>query len=140
MRRDAGLSAAERADVRADAGVRYERSLDFLSRTEIVRVPAEQAEQALRELNDNPDVEWAQRDSGVRKTATAGADSFWSLMWGLHNIGQTLPITGALAGMPDADMDAPEAWVRSSGAGRDGRRGGHGGGRRARGAGRADGR
>jgi subtilisin family serine protease len=111
--RDPGLSARERAEIRADAGVTYERRLR-LSDAEVVSVPAEEAEAALRELRADPDVRWAQRDAGVRATAVTGADTYWSLLWGLDNTGQAID---GQAGLSDADMDAPEAWQTATGAG-----------------------
>ncbi len=113
VRRDPGLSAAERADLRADAGVDFERRLR-LPDTEVVSVPASDAADALRELRADPDVVWAQRDAGVSAQATTGGDPYFGLLWGLHNTGQT--ISGA-AGVADADMDVPEAWSLATGAG-----------------------
>ena len=57
VRRDAGLSAAERADVRAAAGVAIERRLQ-LADTESSRSRDRRAE-ALAELRSYPDVRWA---------------------------------------------------------------------------------
>src|ERR1700752_5515257 len=77
IRRDRGLSAAERADVRADAVVDFERGLR-LADTEVVSVPASGAADALRELRADPDVRWAQRDGGVSAQASANSDPNWS--------------------------------------------------------------
>ena len=56
-----GLSPAERADVRADAGVEL---LDALSvaDAEVVRPADGDVDAALRALRSDPDVRWAQRD------------------------------------------------------------------------------
>ena len=110
VRRDAGLSAAERADVRADAGVAYERRLR-IAHTELVSVPADEAAEALRELQADPDVRWAMRDGLARATAQ---DTYWPLLWGLHNTGQSIL---NVSGTADADMDVPEAWAGATGAG-----------------------
>lgn len=40
-------------------------------------------------------------------------DTNWSLLWGLHNTGQTVNGT---AGTVDADIDAPEAWDLATGS------------------------
>jgi subtilisin family serine protease len=109
VRRDAGLTAAERADVRAAAGVDHERSLR-LSDTEVVSVPAADAAGALAELNADPDVRWAIRDGEVRATAAAEQDSSWWTLWGLQN-------TAQFGGVADADMDVPEAWELATGRG-----------------------
>lgn len=113
VRRDAGLSPAQRADIRADAGVEHERRLR-LSNTELVSVPAADAAVALRELHADPDVRWAVRDGTASATAAAGEDTHWPLLWGLHNTGQ--PIAGQ-PGVADADMDVPEAWAGATGTG-----------------------
>ena len=109
VRREPGLSAAARADVRSDAGVEHKRMLR-LDDTEVVTVPAEEADEALRALRADPDVRWVQRDGMAHAAAAAGKDPFWSDLWGLHNTGQT-------GGTADADVDAPEAWAVSTGAG-----------------------
>src|SRR3954471_7136656 len=117
VRRDPGLTAAERADVRADAGVRYERPVR-LADTEVVSVPADQAAKALSELRSDRDVRWAMRNDGVHATAAAGADAYWNQLWGLQNTGQTLHVDhNSYTGTDDADMDVPEAWSTATGSG-----------------------
>jgi thermitase len=112
VRRDAGLTAAERADVRAGAGVAYEQRLR-LADTELVSVPAGQAAEALAELRADPDVRWAMRNGEVSATAASGEDTLWPHLWGLHNIGQNI----GQPGIADADMDIHEAWTQSTGGG-----------------------
>jgi subtilisin family serine protease len=112
IRRDAGLTAAERSALRDDAGVRFERRVR-LADAEVVTVPAADAEQALRDLRADPDVRWAQRDDGVSAQAVR-TDPGFGYLWGLDNTGQTIL---GVAGDADADMDVPEAWTRSTGAG-----------------------
>ena len=89
VRRDAGLTAAERADVRADAGVVYERSVR-LPDTEVVSVPADEAARAMRELRADPDVREVARNGEVKPAAVTGADGEWDNLWGLDNTGQYL--------------------------------------------------
>ena len=67
VRRDAGLSPAQRADIRADAGVEHERRLR-LPNTELVSVPAADAAAALRALEADPDVRWAVREGWISVT------------------------------------------------------------------------
>jgi subtilisin family serine protease len=112
IRRDPGLTAAERSALRDDAGVRFERRVR-LADAEVVTVPAADAEQALRDLRADPDVRWAQRDDGVSAQAVR-TDPGFGYLWGLDNTGQTIL---GVAGDADADMDVPEAWTRSTGAG-----------------------
>jgi len=40
-------------------------------------------------------------------------DEYFDQLWGLHNIGQEVD---GVSGTPDADIDAPEAWDRSTGS------------------------
>jgi hypothetical protein len=97
VRRDPGLTVAERADIRADAGVDYQRRLR-LADTEVVTVPAADASKALAELKADPDVQWAMRNGEVQ--ATAGAtDPLWSDLWGLPA------------------MHVPDAWATATGIG-----------------------
>ncbi len=117
VRRDAGLTAAERTDIRADAGVDHERRLR-LADTEVVSVPAGDAAEALRALRADPDVRWAMRDGELSVTAATGADPFWTWLWALRNTGQTLTLGGVgHTGVLDADMDVPEAWQHATGRG-----------------------
>ncbi len=120
VRRDAGLTAAERADVRADAGVTYERSVR-LPDTEVVSVPADEVARAVRELRADPDVRGVARNGEVAPAAVTGADGEWNNLWGLDNTGQYLwaPDRSGylLPGTVDADMDVPEAWALSPAAG-----------------------
>src|SRR5689334_7197841 len=112
VRRDPGLTAAERAGVRADAGVELEHRLR-LPDTEVVSVPATEAADALRTLRADPDVRWAQRDGEASALASTSADTRWGELWGLDNTGQFI----GQSGVADADMDVPEAWGLATGAG-----------------------
>lgn len=108
--REPGLTATERADVRADAGVRHVRTMR-LADAEVVRAPAGDLTAALDALNADPDVRLAEPDAPVRALTS---DPGWGVLWGLENTGQS--VLGA-AGNPDADIDAPAAWTVSTGAG-----------------------
>ena len=100
VRREPGLNAAERADVRADADVALTRR-STLADTEVVRAGAGALAEAVAELNRDPDVVYA--EPVVVQTALS-ADPYWSSLW-------------ALESASDADMDVPEAWTRVTGAG-----------------------
>jgi subtilisin family serine protease len=81
VKRDPGLTAAERADIRADAGVQLVETLN-LPRTEVVAAQPGDVADALRDLNADPDVVYAERDQ-VR-TATAPNDPlFFSDLWAI---------------------------------------------------------
>jgi subtilisin family serine protease len=120
VRRDAGLTAAERADVRADAGVVYERSVR-LPDTEVVSIPAGEVARAVRELRADPDVRDVARNGEATPAAVTAADSEWGNLWALDNTGQDLWLRDGIhyypGGTPDADMDVPEAWALAPAAG-----------------------
>jgi subtilisin family serine protease len=46
----------------------------------------------------------------MKRQQVGGSDPFFDLQWHLDN-------TGIAGGIPDADIDAPEAWLRSTGTG-----------------------
>ena len=106
VKRAPGLTAAERADVRADAGVRLVDTLR-LPRTEVVSAPAGDAREALRELRADDDVVYAELDA--RRQAFADDPCFADL-WGLENTGALVDVRSAPARL-DADMDVLEAWA-----------------------------
>jgi subtilisin family serine protease len=103
VQRDGGLSAAERRDIRADAGVRLVDTLS-VPRTEVVAAPAGAATDALRELRADDDVVYAELD---RLRTANSPDPQMAWLWGLHNTGTNR----FLGGTDDADIDAPEAWA-----------------------------
>jgi thermitase len=106
--RDPGLSAGRRGDLRSDAGVTHVADLT-LPDTEVVRAPAGGLVEAVDALEAEPGVRYAEPNGIVR---AASNDPFFSQLWGLQNLGAP-----ASAGTFDADIDAPEAWARSTGAG-----------------------
>jgi thermitase len=110
VKREAGLGAAERADLRADVGAHLVDVLR-LPETEVVVVPGEEADDALAELNADPDVVYAEPDR-VRTAFAPPNDQLWTLMWGLANSGQ-----GPFEGTPGADIRALDAWPYGQGAG-----------------------
>ncbi len=95
VRREPGLTAAERSDVRADADVTLTRR-STLADTEVVRADAGELAEAVAELNRDPDVVYAEP---VVVQSALSADTYWSSLWGLET------------------MDVPEAWGAASGAG-----------------------
>jgi Subtilase family/Thrombospondin type 3 repeat len=112
VKRDAGLSAAERADIRADADVRLVRSLS-LPRTEVVVAAPGDTRDALRDLNRDRDVVYAELDHRRRAFAP---DQFMRYLWAFENEGQFIhgPLSDGTPALPggtvDADSDVLEAW------------------------------
>lgn len=110
VKRAPDLSAARRADLRVDAGVSLERRLT-LPDTEVVRAAPGELTEALARLAVDPDVVYAEPDAPIH---AASNDSHWGDLWALENVGQTIL---GVQGVIDADIDAPDAWLRASGEG-----------------------
>jgi hypothetical protein len=110
LQRAPGLSAAERADLRRDAGVALEGTLRLTGVEVVVARDGDRA-RALAELRSDPDVRWAEPD---RPRRAAAADPLAGVEWGLHNTGQ---MVWGDRGTIDADIDAAEAWTVTRGAG-----------------------
>ena len=100
--RKGGLTGAERAD----AGVRAEHKL-AIAGVELVSAVGPRAT-ALAALREDPDVVWA--EPNLPRHAMDPLDQY---LWGLDNPGPT----GWAQGTLDADIDAPEAWTITRGAG-----------------------
>ena len=81
VKRDAGLSAAERADIRADADVRLVETLS-LPRTEVVAAEPGDVADALRDLNAEPDVVYAERNR-KRTIAALSDDENYGELWAI---------------------------------------------------------
>jgi thermitase len=109
LKRRTGLSAAERADVRADADVTLERTLGIAG-VEIVVADDGDRARAVSELRADADVVWAEPD----RRRVAAADPLAGLEWALENTGQSVL---GMSGTLDADIDASDAWAISRGAG-----------------------
>ncbi len=102
----AHVGSRERADLRSDAGVVHVRN-SRLPDVELVRAAPGRLQATLDALTARADVRFAEPDGVV---SAQSDDPFWSSMWGLSNTGQA-------GGAVDADIDAPEAWAQSTGAG-----------------------
>jgi subtilisin family serine protease len=114
VKREPGLSAAERRDIRADADVRFVESLP-LPRTEVVASAPGDVGDALRDLNADPDVVYAERDRPTQTSASDDPEFNW--LWGLENRADAFSDFAGITEVADADIDAPEAWAKVTGAG-----------------------
>ena len=114
IKREPGLSAAERRDIRADADVRYVESLS-LPRTEVVAAAPGDVADAVRDLNADPDVVYAEPARRRSAAAPPPNDFFFGDLWAFDNTG--VPIDDFPSATADADMDILEAWDASTGAG-----------------------
>jgi hypothetical protein len=111
VQRRRGVGAERRRAFRSSAGVRFVRDLR-LTRTEVVRAPAGDLADALAALRADPDVAIAEPDLRLQAFTN---DEYFPLQWGLENTGQGI-FDGWLATV-DADIDVPEAWAFTRGAG-----------------------
>jgi thermitase len=105
-----GASRSDRAEAERDAGASLERKL-LLSRTELVEVTPGEEKDAAAKLERDPNVLYAEPNAIVHEDATPNDPRFPDL-WGLNNTGQQVD---GVAGLADADVDAPEAWNLGTG-------------------------
>lgn len=98
VKREPGLTQAERADVRADADVRLVEPLEP-ARMELVRAARGRADEALDALAADADVEYAVPNVRLHATGPP-SDPEFGLQWGFANAN-------------DTDIDLPEAWDRA---------------------------
>jgi hypothetical protein len=99
-----GASAGQRRSLNAAQGAAEKRRL-LVPRGFLLRLPdGRDVPAAARAYERNPNVEFAHPNYIAAPVATTPNDSSFSLLWGLHNTGQTV---NGVAGTPDADIDAP---------------------------------
>ncbi|HET8651221.1 MAG TPA: S8 family peptidase [Gaiellaceae bacterium] len=108
-----GVSASEQRQVLAAFAGRVERRFGRIDGV-LASLPAGRAAEARQRLERDPRVEYAEPNV-VLRTFNHGdpGDGDFHELWGLHNFGQ--PVAG-VAGTPDADIDALEAWQVSQGS------------------------
>lgn len=69
-------------------------------------------ENVLSELNDDPDIEYAELNMPVSIFVSTSTNPLYNEMWSLENIAQNYPISGGVtSGAVDADIDAETAWL-----------------------------
>lgn len=109
-----GVSTGSRQVVRQARKTRLLQKLS-LERTEQVAVPAgSSVEATVTALKADPRVESAQPNFRyLAQTPEPGE----SLLWGLNNTGQNPEPGFAVPGVPDVDINAPEAWAQPVGGG-----------------------
>src|SRR5690348_1842102 len=106
VKRDPGLSASQRSDVRADAEGKLV-DITRLPDTEVLRVPKGQLVEALHELNRDPRVQYAEPNAPAQAFSLPN-DQYFGDQWSLaapdlvHGVG---------------GIDAVDAWTLSTGAG-----------------------
>lgn len=93
------------------AGTRVALERRFHSGAELMRIGGMTVEEALAHYASDPRVEYAEPDYEIRIDDTGRVvpnDPRLGELWGFDNTGQT-------GGVPDADIDAPEAWTIQTG-------------------------
>jgi subtilisin family serine protease len=104
------VGAGTQADIRSEEGLEKKDELNLID-AEVVKVEDQSAEEAIRDLNDRPGVEYAEPDFEVQAEGYANEPRFGEL-WALDNTGQ--PISGH-PGVRDVDINAPEASIVTKG-------------------------
>lgn len=108
-----GVSAPEQANLQKQVGASVVRSL-LLPRTKLVRLHGNQSvDSAIRKFESDPQVQYAEPNSIAHLASVTPGDTYYPRLWGLNNTGQTV---NKVAGAPDADIDAPEAWSTTTGS------------------------
>jgi subtilisin family serine protease len=107
-----GVSASARGTVRGDADVDVVRSMRQEGQQLLEVQPGQTVAGAIRELETDPRVLYAQPNHVYHATAVPN-DAAFGQLWGLRNLGQTVNGT---AGVPGADTHATVAWDRTIGS------------------------
>ena len=125
-----GTPASVKSDAHRQAAGQKQKGLDPIG-VDLVAVPAGTVAQSIATYQKNPNVRFAERNyvrvmilpnEGVDPPPPLGLGiDYLKEQWGLNNTGQSFyydPLTGALGavtGVVDADIDAPEGWNLSTG-------------------------
>lgn len=78
--------------------------------------PGETVPEAIKKYSSDPTVEYAEPNYKLYASQTFPNDPSFGELWGLHNIGQVVNAPQPTAGIPDADINAPEAWDITTGS------------------------
>jgi subtilisin family serine protease len=113
VRFESGVSAAERAAIRDEAGTDLERTLPVPGMQLLDLEPGQGRAAAERALERQDGVLYAEPNA-IRWASLRPDDVHYSLLWGLENTGQSIRGT---AGSADADTDAGDAWDAGIGGG-----------------------
>jgi thermitase len=113
VRFEPGVSAAERAAIRDEAGTELERTLPVRGMQLLDPEPGQGPAAAERALERQNGVLYAEPNA-IRRASLRPDDQHFSLLWAMENTGQS--IRGS-AGSADADTDAGDAWDAGIGGG-----------------------
>jgi thermitase len=113
VRFEPGVSAAERAEIREEAGTELEMVLPISGMRLLEVEPGQSPAAAERALERQDGVLYAEPNA-ERRGWSRPNDPHLPLLWGLENYGQSVR---GVAGNPDADTDAGDAWDAGIGGG-----------------------
>ena len=109
VRFKSGVGSVRSAAVHAQHAAQVVHEYRVPSNLQLVQVPpGKTVEETLDDYRRDPEVLYAEPNLIYDLSVTPNDPSFSSL-WGLHNTGQT-------GGLPDADINAPEAWNITTGS------------------------
>ena len=112
VRYKSGTTASDRVQLNSAQGARQQRQLQ-VPRAYLLRLQkGDDVRATARAYERDPDVQYAQPNYIDKPFATPNEPGF-ALQWPLNNTGQTVQ---GIAGTPDADIDAPEAWNTITGS------------------------
>src|SRR5439155_9933669 len=106
-----GVSSVQQRQILAKVGGVEKRAFKRI-RGALVRVPPDALEQALEQLRSDDRVRYAEPNFVVHADALPN-DPYFGRLWGLNNGGQSV---GGVPSVPDADIDALEAWGVTTGS------------------------
>jgi subtilisin family serine protease len=108
-----GVSAAEQGRALSPFSGKVKRRFGRIDGV-LASVPSARLQEARRALSEDPRVEYAEPNFVLRASNHGDpGDPDFHQLWGLHNFGQQV---AGVAGSPDADIDALEAWQVSQGS------------------------
>jgi subtilisin family serine protease len=113
VRFEPGVSAAERAAIRDEAGTEFERTLPVSGMQLLDPERGQGLAAAERALERQDGVLYAEPNA-IRRASLRPDDVHYSLLWGMENTGQSIDGT---VGSADADTDAGDAWDAGIGGG-----------------------
>lgn len=113
VRFEPGVSGAERAAIRDEAGTALERTLPVGGMQLLEVEPGESASAAERALEREDGVLYTEPNA-IRRASSRPNDPDFPLLWAMDNSGQSIR---GIAGRPDADTDTADAWDANIGGG-----------------------
>lgn len=113
VRKDGMVASDIAAAAHASVGATEIRALSGVPGLQLVKLPrGVTVPAAVAQYKQNPNVLYAEPDY-LRHIDVVPNDPYFSSLWGLYNTGQTVR---GVKGVPGVDIDAPEAWDKTTGS------------------------